>query len=95
MSRILNAFQHGIRLPPGDVVIVVKVGQEVGWMGQVFHTSVADVARLLWALGACLRAEFAWTVQATRVGRLHLAVESGVHEVGNASLRRKQKGYKT
>ncbi len=86
MGRILDALEHRVRLPPGDVVVIVKVGQPVGGMGQVVNAGVANVARLLRSFGARLRAELARSVQATSVGGFHSSVESRVHEVWNASL---------
>ena len=86
MSRVLDAFEHRVRLPPGYVVVVVKVGQPVGGMGQVCGAGVANVARLLRSFGARLRAEFTGSVQAASVGRFDSSIESRVHEIRNASL---------
>lgn len=86
MSRVLDALQHRVRLPPGDVVVVVEVGQVIGRMGQMRNAGVANVARFLRSFGSRLRAELARPVQAAGVGRFHSPVESRVHEIGNASL---------
>ena len=86
MSRVLDALEHRVRLPPGDVVVIVKVGQPVGGMGQVCGAGVANVARLLRSFGARLRAEFTGSVQAAGVGRFDSSIESRVHEIRNASL---------
>lgn len=98
MSRVLDALQHRVRLPPGDVVVVVEVGQVIGRMGQMGNAGVANIARLLRSFGSRLRAELARPVQSAGVGRLHSPVEGGVHEIGNASLQqspRKKKQKKT
>ena len=87
MGRVLDALEHRVRLPPRDVVVVVEVGQVVGRVGGVQHAGVANVARLLRALGARLRAELARPVHAAGVGRLDSQVEGRVHEVRDASLR--------
>lgn len=86
MSWVLDALQHGIRLPPGDVVVVVEVGQVIGRMGQMRNAGVANVARFLRSFGSRLRAEFAGSVQAAGVGRFDATVESRIHEIWNASL---------
>ena len=83
---MLDALEHVIRLPPGDVLVVVEVGEVIGRMGRIGHTDVAYVARLFRSFGARLRAKLAGTVEAARVGRLHHPVEGRVHKVGNASL---------
>ena len=87
---MLNALEHVIRLPPGDVLVVVEVGQVVSRMSQIGLADVADIARLLRTLGARLRAELAGAVQSARVGRLDDAVERCVHKVRNASLQHHQ-----
>lgn len=86
LSRILDAFQHRVGLPPGDVVVIVEVGQVVGRMGQVRNAGVADVARLFRSFGASLRAKLARSVQTAGVGRFDATVERSVHEIRNASL---------
>lgn len=55
-------------------------------MRQVGLADVANIARLLRALGARLCAKLAGTVHSARVGRLHDAVEGCVHKVRYASL---------
>lgn len=86
MSWVLDALQHGIRLPPGDVVVVVKIGQIISGMSQMGNSSIANVARFLRSFGSRLRAEFAGSVQAAGVGRFDATVESRIHEIWNASL---------
>lgn len=88
MSRVLNSFEHRIRLPPSDVVVVVKVGQIVGRVGHVSDAGVANVARFLRSFGSRLRAKLTGSVEAAGVGRLDATVESRVDEIGNASLQK-------
>ena len=84
---MLDALKHVIWLPPGDVLVVVEVGEVVGRMRQIGLADVANVTRLFGTFGAGLRAELAGAVQSASVGRLHDAVERGVHKVRYASLK--------
>ena len=83
---ILDALEHVIRLPPGDVLVVVEIGEVSGRMGQVLHADVARVARLFRSFRSRLDAVLARPVQTARVGCLDDTVEGRVHEIGNASL---------
>ena len=42
--RILYVVFHGVRLPPGQIALVVVVGEEFGRMGLFAYTIVAYVA---------------------------------------------------
>ena len=88
---MLNAFEHRIRLPPSDVVIVVKVGEVIGRMSQVSETRIANITRFLRSFGSSLNAKFTRSVLAARVGRLDNSVEGRVHEIRYASLQKNNK----
>lgn len=81
LVRILDAFVHGVWLPPGSIVIIIVVGEE---RGRVVAAS-ADFAWLL--LHTRLLAELDGTVLAARVRRLHQHVESSVFERRYTSLK--------
>ena len=82
----MDAFEHGVRLPPGHVLVVVEIGQVVGRMGLVAGARVANVARLGRSLGSGLRAKLAGTVLAARVRHFRQDVEGCIHELRDASL---------
>ena len=88
---MLDTIQHGIRLPPGDVVIVVKICQIVSGMGEVRDAGVANIARFLRSFGSSLCTKFTRTVETASIGRFNPSVESCVHEIRYASLEKIEK----
>lgn len=78
---VFDAFVHGVRLPPGSIVIIIVVGEE---RVRVIAAS-ANFARLL--LHTRLLTELDGTVLAARIRRLHQHVESCVFERWYTSLK--------
>lgn len=81
MVRVLNALEHGLRLPPRGMVRVVQIGQV---MGRVVVPS-AHVAALLVRISGLL-AELHLGLFAARIGRVHGCVVSCVLKLGNTTL---------
>lgn len=82
----LDPLEHGLRLPPRMVVVVVEIRQVLGGVGELGHVGIADLARLLGAVAARLEAVFLRALLAARVGHLHAPVEGCIHELGHAFL---------
>ena len=84
----LDFLQHGRRLPPGQVVEVVEVGQVGGWVRASWVVVITDVTRLAHrSTDARLSAvELSLAARAARVGRVDGDAERGVDERRVAAL---------
>lgn len=78
---VLDPIEHGLALPPGVFLAAVEVREEAGAVAQPRLGGVAAVAG---ASHAHLHAVF-FRRRATRVGRLHAAIEGQVLEFGHAA----------
>lgn len=86
LVRILDAFEHCLRLPPSGSVGIVEVGQVacavITQSTGVTAFSLIRVARLV--------AEVCVALLAARIRRLHEYVVGGILELGNTTLEYKR-----